>query len=615
MLDPHYMDALQEEKYVVSPYDSKIVSQLIASQDDLVPVKLYHGSRQELTYSPTRDLDKIHVSPLQMISVASSLIPFLEHDDANRALMGTNMQRQAVPLIVTEAPIVGTGVEAFAARDSGVVTLARAAGVVTYVDSGKIIVRRDQPVVKTLEVSTYSAAVGYTVAEDAVNVKTGKLVAKAGTEVNHPLMKKIMTTHDGPLKVRKEHFDEYILTKFARTNQCTCNNQHPIVSVGERVEAVQVIADGAATAGGEMALGRNVLVAFMPFHGYNFEDAIVVSEKLVKDDVFTSIHISAFEIDARDTKLGPEEITRDIPSVGEDVLANLDENGIIRIGAEVQPGDVLVGKITPKGETELTAEDKLLRAIFGEKAREVRNTSLTVPHGEKGKVVDVMMFSREKGDELPYGVNKLVRVFVAQRRQISEGDKVAGRHGNKGVISKIVSEEDMPFLPDGTPIEIVLNPLGVPSRMNLGQVLETHLGWAGMAKGVRYATSVFNKGSAVSNEEFVMNELTSCGLPAGGRTMLYDGLTGEQFDQKIMVGNIYILKLAHLVDDKIHARATGPYSLVTQQPLGGKAQFGGQRFGEMEVWALEAYGAAHTLRELLTIKSDDVEGRVTVYET
>jgi len=618
--DPHYMDAIKEEKFNVSPYDTNIVSGAFPL-DKMVPAKMFLDGRQEFSYSTVESLDKIHVSPLQMISVAASLIPFLEHDDANRALMGTNMQRQAVPLLQSEAPIVGTGVESFAARDSGVVILAKHGGVVTYVDATRICIKRDLPITKTLTPATYSACLGYTLIDDVANSTTGKMIAKAGTIVDRAMMQTMLDGYSGNLKVTREASDEYQLIKFARTNQNTCNNQRPIVSLGQRVDSGQPIADGASTDGGELALGKNVVVAFMPFNGYNFEDAIVMSERMVKDDTFTSIHISAFEVDARDTKLGPEEITRDIPSVGEEVLANLDENGIIRIGAEVQPGDILVGKITPKGETELTAEDKLLRAIFGEKAREVRNTSLAVPHGEKGKVVDVMMFSRETGDELPYGVNKLVRVFVAQRRQISEGDKVAGRHGNKGVISKIVPEYDMPFLENGTPVDIVLNPLGVPSRMNLGQVLETHLGWAGMVKGVRYATSVFNKGrlddgsKVVSNEDFVKDELESVGLPRLGRVKLLDGQTGVPFDQEVMVGNVYLLKLAHLVDDKIHARATGPYSLVTQQPLGGKAQFGGQRFGEMEVWALEAYGAAHTLRELLTIKSDDVEGRVTVYET
>ena len=612
---PHYMDALEEERFTVSPYDPRLSNGSLQNSDELLPVKVLQNGKQEFSYLPARAVDKVHLSPLQMISVASSLIPFLEHDDANRALMGTNMQRQAVPLLVTEAPIVGTGLEWYTARDSGVVTLADHAGTVEYVDARKVVIKRDEPCINTLVPSTYSAAAGYELLDDVFNNKTGKIIAKKGTIVNPAMRDKLLTQAEGPIHVKKDAFDTYRLINFQRTNQGTCNNQKAVVRMAQHVEKGDPVADGASTHAGELALGRNILVSFMPFRGYNFEDAIVLSEKLVKNDVFTSIHINAFEIEARDTKLGPEEITRDIPNVGEDVLANLDEQGIIRIGAEVQPGDVLVGKITPKGETELTAEDKLLRAIFGEKAREVRNTSLTVPHGEKGKVVDVMVFSRENGDELPYGVNKLVRVFVAQKRQISEGDKMAGRHGNKGVIARIVPEEDMPYLPDGTPVEIVLNPLGVPSRMNVGQVLETHLGWAGMNNGQHYATCVFNKGNEVSNEDYVQREMVGAGLPADGRIELRDGFTGDQFDQKVMVGNIYMLKLAHLVDDKIHARATGPYSLVTQQPLGGKAQFGGQRFGEMEVWALEAYGAAHTLRELLTIKSDDVEGRVTVYET
>ncbi len=612
---PHYLDALEEQRFVVSPYDSRLMNGDLVDSEVLVPVKMLQSGTQEFTYVPATQVDKIHLSPLQMISVASSLIPFLEHDDANRALMGTNMQRQAVPLLVTESPFVGTGLEWYAARDSGVVLLADHGGTVVYVDAQRITIRRDEATMKLLGPSTYTAAVDYELLDDAFNTKTGKIIAKKGCIITTALRDKLLAGCENELRVKRDAFDEYRLINFARTNQGTCNSQKPIVSLDQHVEKGVAIADGASTRGGELALGRNILVAFMPFQGYNFEDAIVISEKLVKEDVFTSIHINAFEIEARDTKLGPEEITRDIPNVGEDVLANLDEEGIIRIGAEVQPGDVLVGKITPKGETELTAEDKLLRAIFGEKAREVRNTSLTVPHGEKGKVVDVMVFSRENGDELPYGVNKLVRVFVSQKRPVSEGDKMAGRHGNKGVIAKIVPEEDMPYLPDGRTVEIVLNPLGVPSRMNVGQVLETHLGWAGWQMNKHYATCVFNAGNEQSNEKFIEKELIEAGLPPDGRIHLTDGASGVAFDQKVMVGSIYMMKLAHLVDDKIHARATGPYSLVTQQPLGGKAQFGGQRFGEMEVWALEAYGAAHTLRELLTIKSDDVEGRVTVYET
>ncbi|MGQ9557164.1 MAG: DNA-directed RNA polymerase subunit beta [Desulfurispora sp.] len=510
-----------------------------------------NARQPEIVVVPPDRVDYMDVSPRQVFSIATALIPFLEHDDANRALMGANMQRQAVPLLRTDAPLVGTGIEYKAARDSGVVVLARQAGVVEKVTANEIVIRTD----------------------------------------------------DGKL-------DTYKLLKFKRSNQGTCINQKPIIRQGERVEAGQVIADGPATDHGELALGRNVLVAFMPWEGYNYEDAILISEKLVKEDYYTSIHIEEYECDARDTKLGPEEITRDIPNVGEDILKDLDDRGIIRIGAEVRPGDILVGKVTPKGETELTAEERLLRAIFGEKAREVRDTSLRVPHGESGKVVDVKVFSRENGDELPPGVNQLVRCYIAQKRKISEGDKMAGRHGNKGVVARILPEEDMPFLPDGTPIEIVLNPLGVPSRMNIGQVLETHLGWAVKALGMHVATPVFNGAS----EEDIVGALRQAGLPENGKITLYDGRTGQPFDNPITVGYVYMLKLAHLVDDKIHARSTGPYSLVTQQPLGGKAQFGGQRFGEMEVWALEAYGAAYTLQEILTVKSDDVVGRVKTYE-
>ncbi|MDA8206715.1 MAG: DNA-directed RNA polymerase subunit beta, partial [Thermaerobacter sp.] len=447
--------------------------------------------------------------------------------------------------------VVGTGMEAKAARDSGVVVISEKDGVVDRVASNQIVVKNTDHTVST-----------------------------------------------------------YQLQKFTRSNQGTCINQKPMVKKGETVAAGQIIADGPSTDKGELALGRNVLVAFMPWEGYNYEDAILLSEKLVKHDVFTSIHIEEYECDARDTKLGPEEITRDIPNVGEEVLRDLDDRGIIRIGAEVRPGDILVGKVTPKGETELTAEERLLRAIFGEKAREVRDTSLRVPHGESGIVVDVKVFNREQGDELSPGVNQLVQVYIAQKRKISEGDKMAGRHGNKGVISRILPEEDMPFLPDGTPVEIVLNPLGVPSRMNIGQVLETHLGWAARALGLQVATPVFDG----AHENDLQEWLQKAGLPESGKTVLYDGRTGEAFDREITVGVVYMLKLAHLVDDKIHARSTGPYSLVTQQPLGGKAQFGGQRFGEMEVWALEAYGAAYTLQELLTVKSDDVVGRVKTYE-
>ncbi|HHY59967.1 MAG TPA: DNA-directed RNA polymerase subunit beta, partial [Clostridia bacterium] len=541
-----YLTADEEDKYVIAQANAPLDENGRFITDR---VNARYGS--EIIVVPVEQVDFMDVTPKQVWSVATALIPFLEHDDANRALMGANMQRQAVPLLRTEAPLVGTGMEWKTARDSGVVVLAKNSGVVERVTAREIVIRTD----------------------------------------------------DGGL-------DKYKLMKFARSNQGTCMNQKPIVRKGQRVEKGDVIADGPSTDMGELALGRNVLVAFMTWEGYNYEDAILISEKLVKEDIFTSIHIEEYECDARDTKLGPEEITRDIPNVGEDVLKDLDERGVIRVGAEVRPGDILVGKVTPKGETELTAEERLLRAIFGEKAREVRDTSLRVPHGESGKVVDVKIFSRENGDELPPGVNQLVRVYVAQKRKISVGDKMAGRHGNKGVISRILPEEDMPFLPDGTPVEIVLNPLGVPSRMNIGQVLETHLGLAAKALGMHVATPVFDGAS----EEDIREALVKAGFQPSGKMRLRDGRTGEYFDNEVTVGYMYMLKLAHLVDDKIHARSTGPYSLVTQQPLGGKAQFGGQRFGEMEVWALEAYGAAYTLQEILTVKSDDVVGRVKTYE-
>jgi DNA-directed RNA polymerase subunit beta len=491
------------------------------------------------------------VSPKQIVSVSAALIPFLEHDDANRALMGSNMQRQAVPVIRPESPIIGTGIEYRAAKDSGQVVVARAAGTVRSVSATEIWVEEDEG--------------------DAYRYK---------------------------------------LQKFVRTNQGTCYNQRPIVSVGERVIADSVIADSYSTDRGELALGQNILVAFMPWEGGNYEDAIILSERIVQEDKFTSIHVEKYEAEARDTKLGPEEITRDIPNVGEEALADLDENGIVYIGAEVGPQDILVGKITPKGETELTAEERLLRAIFGEKAREVKDTSLRLPSGEHGKVVDVAIFSRENNDELLPGVNKLIRIAVAQKRKISVGDKMAGRHGNKGVIAKILPVEDMPFLPDGTPVDIVLNPLGVPSRMNIGQILETHLGWAAQALGIKVATPVFDG----AKEAAIKQTLRDAGLPESGKIQLRDGRNGRAFEEDVTVGYIYMLKLHHLVEDKIHARSTGPYSLITQQPLGGKAQFGGQRFGEMEVWALEAYGAAFILQELLTVKSDDVMGRVQTYE-
>jgi len=542
----HYLTADEEDEYLIAQ-----ANEPLDEEGRFVDRRVICRYKDEFLEIEKNKVDFMDVSPKQLVSVATSLIPFLENDDANRALMGANMQRQAVPLIKTESPIIGTGIEYKAARDSGVVVLAKNPGVVEKVTANKIIIKKDE-----------------------------------GTK------------------------DEYRLLKYLRSNQGTCINQRPIVKKGERVEKDDVIADGPSTHNGELALGKNVLVGFMAWEGYNYEDAILISEKLVKEDVFTSIHIEEYEAEARDTKLGPEEITRDIPNVSEDSLKDLDERGIIRIGAEVRSGDILVGKVTPKGETELTAEERLLRAIFGEKAREVRDTSLRVPHGESGIVVDVKVFTRESGDELTPGVNQLVRVYVAQKRKISVGDKMAGRHGNKGVISRILPEEDMPFLPDGTPLEIVLNPLGVPSRMNIGQVLEVHLGYAAKALGWKIATPVFDG----ATEEDIVETLKKAGLSEDGKTILYDGRTGEPFENRVTVGYMYMLKLAHLVDDKIHARSTGPYSLVTQQPLGGKAQFGGQRFGEMEVWALEAYGAAYTLQEILTVKSDDVTGRVKTYE-
>lgn len=541
-----YMTADEEDEYTIAQANEPL------DEDGCFIDERVMARTRDIIHEVPRDrVDFMDVSPKQLVSVATAMIPFLENDDANRALMGANMQRQGVPLLRAEAPIVGTGIEYKAAKDSGVVVLAKENGVVTKVTSDKIVIE--------------------------------------GEDGN---------THT------------YKLSKFLRSNQGTCINQRPIVDEGDKIKKGAIIADGPSTDMGEIALGKNVLVGFLPWEGYNYEDAILISENLVKEDVFTSIHIEEYDSDARDTKLGPEEITRDIPNVGEDALKNLDERGIIRMGAEVRAGDILVGKVTPKGETELTAEERLLRAIFGEKAREVRDTSLRVPHGEGGIVVDVKVFTRENGDELPPGVNELVRVYVAQKRRVSVGDKMAGRHGNKGVISRILPEEDMPFLPDGTPLEIVLNPLGVPSRMNLGQVLEVHLGLAAKALGWHVATPVFDG----ANEKDIMDTLEKGGYPRTGKTILYDGRTGETFENEVTVGYMYMLKLAHLVDDKIHARSTGPYSLVTQQPLGGKAQFGGQRFGEMEVWALEAYGAANMLQEMLTVKSDDVMGRVRTYE-
>jgi len=541
-----YLTADEEDLYVIAQANAPLDEEGRFAEKK---VNARYGS--EILVVDSDRVDYMDVSPKQVVSIATAMIPFLEHDDANRALMGANMQRQAVPLLRTDAPLVGTGMELKAAYDSGVLIIAKNSGTVKRVTANEIIVQNDEGGI-----------------------------------------------------------DTYKLTKFARSNQGTCINQKPLVKKGQRVEKGEILADGPSTDNGELALGRNVLVAFMTWEGYNYEDAILISEKLVKEDHYTSIHIEEYECDARDTKLGPEEITRDIPNVGEDVLKNLDERGIIRVGAEVRPGDILVGKVTPKGETELTAEERLLRAIFGEKAREVRDTSLRVPHGEAGIVVDVKVFTRENGDELAPGVNEIVRVYIAQKRKISQGDKMAGRHGNKGVISRILPEEDMPFLPDGTPVEIVLNPLGVPSRMNIGQVLETHLGLAAKALGLYMASPVFDG----AEERDIAEMLEKAGYDPSGKLPLRDGRTGEYFDNPVTVGYMYMLKLAHLVDDKIHARSTGPYSLVTQQPLGGKAQFGGQRFGEMEVWALEAYGAAYTLQEILTVKSDDVVGRVKTYE-
>ena len=541
-----YMTADVEDDYYVAQ-----AAEPLDEEGKFVNARVTCRHRDEIISVERELIDYVDVAPNMMTSIATAFIPFLENDDANRALMGANMQRQAVPLMVTEAPIVATGIEHKCAVDSEVCITAKGPGVVTRVSADSLSVRYD----------------------------------------------------DGNVA-------DYTLTKFARSNQGTCINQRPIVAAGERVEAGQVIADGPACSQGEIALGKNVLIGFMTWEGYNYEDAILLNERLVREDVFTSIHIEEYETESRDTKLGPEEITRDIPNVGEDTLKDLDENGIIRIGAEVTSGDYLVGKVTPKGETELTAEERLLRAIFGEKAREVRDSSLKVPHGEAGIIVDVKVFTRENGDELAPGVNKVVRVYIAQKRKISVGDKMAGRHGNKGVVSRILPQEDMPFLPDGTPLDIVLNPLGVPSRMYIVQVLEVQRGYAVHAVGWKVATPIFDG----ANEREIRELLKQAGVAEDGKTVLYDGRTGEAFDQRVTVGYPYYLKLHHLVDDKIHARSTGPYSLVTQQPLGGKAQFGGQRFGEMEVWALEAYGAAYTLQEILTVKSDDVTGRVKTYE-
>lgn len=540
-----YMTADTEDNYVVAQANEKL-----DSESRFVNKRVKARHQDEILEIDREKVDYMDVSPKQLVSVATAMIPFLENDDANRALMGANMQRQAVPVIKSDSPIVGTGIEYKAAIDSGIVIVAKNDGVVSFVSADKII----------------------------IDTKTGK--------------------------------EEYRLIKYQRSNQGTCLNQKPIVVKGEKIKKGDVIADGPSTQNGELALGRNILVGFMTWEGYNYEDAILISEDLVKEDVLTSIHIEDYDCEARDTKLGPEEITREVPNVGDDALKDLDENGIIRIGAEVVPGDILVGKVTPKGETELTAEEKLLRAIFGEKAREVRDTSLRVPHGEAGTIVDVKIFTRENCDELASGVHKVVRIFIAQKRKISVGDKMAGRHGNKGVISRILPREDMPYLPDGTPLQIVLNPLGVPSRMNIGQVLEVHLGYVAKALGWKVATPVFDG----AKEEDIVELFEKQGLNKTGKFTVYDGRTGEAFDREVTVGYMYMIKLYHMVDDKIHARSIGPYSLVTQQPLGGKAQFGGQRFGEMEVWALEAYGASYTLQEMITVKSDDVTGRLKTYE-
>ena len=550
-----YMTADVEDQYIVSQ-----AAEPTDENGHFINERITCRHRDEIIGVEKEKVDFVDISPRMMVSIASAMIPFLPNDDANRALMGANMQRQAVPLLRPEAPVIGTGMEHKICMDSEIVVLAEGDGEVSKVDATSISVKYDTGVTK-----------------------------------------------------------DYKLVKYLRSNHTTCINQRPIVSVGERVHGADpangvsptVLADGPATEQGEIALGRNILVGFMTWEGYNYEDAVLLNERLVREDLYTSIHIEEYEIDARDTKLGPEEITRDIPNVGEDALKDLDERGIIRIGAEVRSGDILVGKVTPKGETDLTAEERLLRAIFGEKAREVRDTSLKVPHGESGIIVDAKVFTREAGDELGPGVNQVVRVYIAQKRKVSVGDKMAGRHGNKGVVSRILPQEDMPFLPDGTPLDIVLNPLGVPSRMNIGQVLEVHLGYAAKTLGWKVATPIFDG----ANEQDIADALQLAGLDPEGKSWLYDGRTGERFDNKVTVGYVYFMKLHHLVDDKIHARSTGPYSLVTQQPLGGKAQFGGQRFGEMEVWALEAYGASYTLQEILTVKSDDVTGRVHTYES
>ena len=566
------MTADVEDNYMVAQ-----ANEPLTEDNKFARPKVNGRYRDQILEIEREKIDFMDVSPKMVVAVATACIPFLENDDANRALMGSNMQRQAVPLLKTESPIVGTGMEYKACLDSGVAVVSKNAGVVESVDADKIVIREDSGMLRTYE-----------------------------------------------------------LTKFKRSNAGTCTNQRPIVNKGERIEANQIIGDGPATSNGELSLGKNALIGFMTWEGYNYEDAVLLNENLVKQDKYTSIHIEEYETEARDTKLGPEEITRDIPNVGEDALKDLDENGIIRIGAEVRSGDILVGKVTPKGETELTAEERLLRAIFGEKAREVRDNSLKVPHGEAGTIIDVKIFTRENCDELSPGVNMLVRCYIAQKRKISVGDKMAGRHGNKGVVSRILPQEDMPFLEDGTPLDICLNPLGVPSRMNIGQVLEVHLGMAAKALGWKIMTPVFDGAHEADirecfkmaqqnylehkDDEFTLHTMdevinpNALSMSEDGKFTVYDGRTGEKFDNRVTVGYMYYLKLHHLVDDKIHARSVGPYSLVTQQPLGGKAQFGGQRFGEMEVWALEAYGAAYTLQEILTVKSDDTVGRVKTYE-
>ena len=543
--DVVYLSADEEDRYIVAQANEEL-----DEEGHFVRKSVSGRFREETSEFEKEKIDLMDVSPKMVFSVATAMIPFLENDDANRALMGSNMQRQAVPLLVTEAPAVGTGMEMKAAVDCGNCVIAEEDGIVTRSASNEIIIK-----------------------------------SKSGEKT-------------------------YKLAKFQRSNQGTSMNHRPIVDKGEEVKAGQVIADGPSTCGGEIALGKNPLIGFMTWEGYNYEDAVLLSERLVQDDIYTSVHINEYNAEARDTKLGDEEITRDVPGVGDDALKDLDENGIIRIGAEVRAGDILVGKVTPKGETELTAEERLLRAIFGEKAREVRDTSLKVPHGEYGIIVDAKVFTRENGDEMSPGVNQSVRIYIAQKRKISVGDKMAGRHGNKGIVSRVVRQEDMPFLADGTPVDIVLNPLGVPSRMNIGQIFEAVLGRAGKNLGVKFATPIFD-GASLDD----LNEWTDkAGLPRYGKTTLYDGGTGEAFEQQATVGVTYMLKLGHMVEDKMHARSIGPYSLITQQPLGGKAQFGGQRFGEMEVWALEAFGAAHILQEILTIKSDDVVGRSKAYE-